>query len=73
VDVVDEVAKLCPPIAREFPRAMFFAGHLVFERPTFFARMLHEQTGEEIQRRLQFDGPTVILLPIRVLESAPVA
>jgi len=40
---------------------------LVFEQPTFITRFLHEQTGEEIQRRLQFEGLTVIMLPIRVM------
>lgn len=69
VDVVDEATKLCLLIAREFPRALFFAGHLVYEQPTLITRILHEQTGEEIQRRLQFEGHTVIMLPIRVMES----
>ncbi len=67
VDVVEEAASLCPTIMREFPRSIFFAGTLVFEQPTFVTRLLHEQTGEEIQRRLQFEGLTVIMLPIRVI------
>jgi hypothetical protein len=70
VDVVDEAAGLCSAIAREFPRAMFFAGQLVFEQPGVLTRLLHEQTGMEIQRRLQFEGLTLILLPIRVLRPA---
>ncbi len=69
VDVVDEVAEICPVIVRDFPRTMFFAGHLVFEQPTFLTRLLHEMTGEEIQRRLQFMGLTLIMLPIRVMEA----
>jgi len=71
VDVVDELAKVCPEIAREFPRAMFFGGQLVFERPGALTRFLHEQTGEEIQRRLHFEGLTLIMLPIRVMEATP--
>ncbi len=67
VDVVDEAADLCRAIGREFPRSMFFAGHLVFEQPGLLTRLLHEQTGLEIQRRLQFEGLTLILLPVRVL------
>jgi hypothetical protein len=66
VDVVDEAAKLCPSVAHDFPRSIFFAGHLLFEQPGFITRLLHEQTGEEIQRRLQFEGLPVIMLPIRV-------
>ncbi|HYE99536.1 MAG TPA: APC family permease [Planctomycetota bacterium] len=67
VDVVDEATEMCAVIAREHPRAMFFAGQLVFEQPSIITRILHEQTGPEIQRRLQFEGRTLILLPIRVL------
>jgi hypothetical protein len=70
VDVVDEVVKLCPVLTQEFPRIIFFAGHLLFEQPGFITRLLHEQTAEEIQRRLQFEGHTLIMLPIRVM--APV-
>jgi amino acid transporter len=71
VDVVDEVVKLCPLLTQEFPRIIFFAGHLVFEQPGFLTRLLHEQTAEEIQRRLQFKGHTLILLPIRVMAPVP--
>lgn len=71
VDVVDEVVKLCPLLTQEFPRIIFFAGHLVFEQPGVLTRLLHEQTAEEIQRRLQFEGHTLILLPIRVMAPAP--
>lgn len=71
VDVVDEVVKLCPLLTQEFPRIIFFAGHLVFEQPGFLTHLLHEQTAEEIQRRLQFEGHTLILLPIRVMAPAP--
>ena len=67
VDVVDEATEMCAVIAREHPRSMFFASQLVFEQPSILTRLLHEQTGAEIQRRLQFEGLTLILLPIRVL------
>jgi hypothetical protein len=67
VDAVDEAVQMCPAIVKDFPRAIFFCGHLVFEQPTFLTRLLHEQTGEEIQRRLMFKGFTVILLPIRAI------
>ncbi len=68
VDVVEESVKLCPPVIKEFPRAMFFAGQLLFEQPTLLTRLLHEQPGEELQRRLQFDGLAVFMVPIRVMK-----
>lgn len=67
VDVVEEAVRLCPEVAKEFPRAVFFAGKLAFQQPGILTRLLHEQTGEEIQRRLQFQGLVVIMIPIRVL------
>ncbi len=70
VDVVDEAVALSCSIAQEFPRAAFFAGQLVFEQPGMVTRLLHEQTAPEIQRRLQFEGLTLVMLPIRVLRAA---
>lgn len=69
VDVVDEAVALCTTIGKEFPRSAFFAGQLVFEQPGIVTRLLHEQTAPEIQRRLQFEGLTLVMLPIRVLGS----
>ncbi len=68
VDVVEEIVKLCPPLVREFPRAIFFAGQLIYEEPTLINRILHDHTGDVIQHSLQFEGLTVIMLPIRVLK-----
>jgi hypothetical protein len=73
VDVVDEAVALCRSIAREFPRSAFFAGQLVFEQPGMVTRLLHEQTAPEIQRRLQFEGLTLVMLPIRVLDAVATA
>jgi hypothetical protein len=55
-DAVDEAEKLCLQIAREFPRATFFTGQVVFERETWLRRLLHNQTAYAIQRRLQLAG-----------------
>jgi hypothetical protein len=67
VDVVDEAVTVCREVSREYPRSAFFAGQLVFEQPGIVTRLLHEQTAPEIQRRLQFEGLTLVILPIRVL------
>ncbi|HEX7901617.1 MAG TPA: APC family permease [Planctomycetota bacterium] len=69
VDVVDEALAVCRAVSKEFSRSAFFAGQLVFEQPGMVTRLLHEQTAPEIQRRLQFEGLTLIILPIRVLGS----
>lgn len=69
-DPVDELVELCPKIIQEFPRAVFFAGHLVFPRETYWTRILHSQTAYELQRRLQFQGMPMVVLPVRVFDPA---
>jgi amino acid transporter len=70
-EAVAEAEKLCQAAAREYPRAIFFLGKLVFERERWFQRFLHNETAFQIQRRLQFQGLNAMVLPVRVLE--PVA
>jgi K+ transporter len=68
-EAVAEAEKLCIATAREFPRAIFFAGKLVFEREKWFQRLLHNETAYQLQRRLQFAGLNAMVLPVRVLEA----
>ena len=51
---------------REFRRCVVFAGQLVFEKENLFTRSLHHETAFSIQRRLQFRGVQVVIMPIRV-------
>lgn len=66
-DAIDEIEKLCVQIARTFRRTAFFAGKLVFEEENFLTRQLHNQASMAIQRRLQFKGLQMIVLPVRAL------
>src|SRR5262249_4404806 len=59
---------LCKQVARDYPRAVFFAGKLVFERERWYQRLLHNETGYALQRQLQFAGLNAMVLPVRVLE-----
>jgi K+ transporter len=65
-DVVGAATQLCESIVREFPKATVFTGKLVFRYERFFSRLLHNETAFAIQRRLQWDGITTVILPIRV-------
>jgi amino acid transporter len=65
-DVVDEAVTLCCEIAKDFPRTTFFAGKLVFQHESWFHRLLHNQTAFSIQRRLLWEGKTMVVLPVRV-------
>jgi hypothetical protein len=68
-DVVDELERLCRVVQREFPKAIVFAGQLVFQRETWYGALLHNQTAYSLQRRLQWDGIQMVILPTRVRES----
>ena len=69
-EAVATAADLCGRIAREFPRSLFFAGKLIFQRERWYQRLLHNETAYQLQRRLQFAGLNAMVLPVRVTEAA---
>jgi hypothetical protein len=69
-EAVEQVVALCEEIRKDFPRAIFYLGQLIFENDRFYYRILHNETAFAIQRRLQFKGLQAIVLPIRVLGSS---
>jgi amino acid transporter len=71
IDPIHELESICPDIARQHPRAVFFGGQLVFARENFFTQSLHSGAVFEIQRRLHFQGLPMVVLPVRVLQQPP--
>ena len=69
-DVVDELEQLCRVVYRDYPKSVVFAGQLVFQRETWYGVVLHNQTAYSLQRRLQWDGIPMVILPTRVRETA---
>jgi amino acid transporter len=67
-ETVSTVEEICVQVAQEFPRAIFFMGRLIFREEKWYHRLLHNETPQAIQRRLQFQGIQAMILPIRVLE-----
>jgi len=65
-DAVAEAEKLCMDVAKEFPRITFFVGKVLFEKEKWFQRILHNETAFAIQKRLQWDGKTVVVVPARI-------
>ncbi len=65
-DLIEELEHICIDLTKEFRRPVVFAGQLVFQQENLFTRSLHHETAYSIQRRLQFRGVQVIILPIRV-------
>jgi amino acid transporter len=66
-EAIESLVQVCQLVAKEFPRAVFCAGKLVFKEETFLTRLLHNQAASTLQRRLQFAGLQMIVLPIRAL------
>ena len=67
-EAVQGCVRLAEEIAEDFGRPIFFAGKLIFERERWWDRFLHNETAFAIQRRLQFAGLPMVVLPVRVLE-----
>jgi len=65
-DVVESVMDLCKQVNSEFPRSTVFTGQLTFRLEKYYHKMLHNETAFAVQRRLQWDGITSVILPIRV-------
>jgi hypothetical protein len=65
-EVVDEAVDLCLALREEFPRVTFFGGKIVFEQERWLEPLLHNQTAFAIQRRLQWSGATMVIMPVRV-------
>ncbi len=53
-------------LSREFPRMIVFTGKLIFREERWYQPILHSETANAIQRRLQFNGVQVVVLPVRV-------
>jgi hypothetical protein len=65
-DVVESATEQCQQLAEVFPRSTVFTGQLTFRLEKFYHKMLHNETAFAIQRRLQWQGLTTVILPIRV-------
>jgi hypothetical protein len=65
-DAVEEAEKLCLDVVREFRQTTFFAGNVIFQRERWYQRFLHNETAFAIQKRLQWAGQTMVILPAKV-------
>jgi amino acid transporter len=68
-EAVSELDHLCREVALRFPRSVFFAGKLIFAQDSIYQRLLHNETAAAVERRLQFAGLPMIVMPIRMFGS----
>ncbi len=65
-DAVEEGEQLCLGVAKEFPKSTFFAGKVLFQKERWYQAILHNETAFSIQKRLQWAGKVVVVVPARV-------
>jgi amino acid transporter len=65
IEVVAQATEVCEQIARRYPKATIISGKLVFRQERMFNRLLHNETPTLIQRRLQWLGVPMVVLPVR--------
>jgi amino acid transporter len=70
-DVVESATLLCESVAQGFPKSTVFTGQLIFQRVRLLHKLLHNETAFAIQRRLEWEGITTVILPIRVTTRGP--
>jgi hypothetical protein len=66
-DAVNELEQVCLRLLKEFPKTTFFAGQVIFQRERWYQRFLHNETAFAVQKRLQWAGRTMVILPARVV------
>ena len=69
-DRIAELYKVCIDISKQYPRCMFFGGKLIWQRESWWQRILHNETSHQIQRRLQWKGLPMSIVPLRTGLSA---
>jgi amino acid transporter len=65
IEIVEEATGLCQQIAKRHAKATVFSGRLVFRKERWYHGLLHNQTSLAIQRRLQWLGVPMVILPVR--------
>ena len=70
-DLVEGLTRECLELAVEFPQSHFFAGKLLWKRESWYQRILHNNTAYQVERRLQWKGLSMTILPVRIFEKEP--
>jgi amino acid transporter/predicted HicB family RNase H-like nuclease len=70
-DLIEQASELTLEVSREFSKSTVFSGQLSFRLEKFYHRLLHNEAAFAIQRRLQWNGVTNVILPIRLDIAKP--
>jgi amino acid transporter len=64
-DAAEEICSLCQEAVLQFPKSTVFAGLLQLEKENFYHKFLHSELPYSIERRLQEQGITAVVLPVK--------
>jgi amino acid transporter len=65
-EVPVETETIAGVLCKQYPKALFVAGHLMFEEDSLWHRTLHNETAFMVQTRLQRRGIPMIVVPVRI-------
>jgi len=68
-DAITELERLCRKTARCYRTIVFFSGKLLFEREKWYHFLFHNQTAYALQKKLQWAGLMMVILPMRLFAS----
>ena len=69
-DAVDELEKLCKSTCKMYRTVVFFSGKLLFEKEKWYHLIFHNQTTHALQKRLQWAGLMLVILPMRLFDTS---
>ena len=65
-EVIEPAVLLCTELAKEYRRSMVFGSKIIFQKPQWYHRLLHDETASAMQAQLQWEGVPMSILPVRL-------
>jgi amino acid transporter len=65
-EVIEPAVALCTELAKEYRRSMVFGSKIIFQKPQWYHRLLHDETASAMQAQLQWEGVPMSILPVRL-------
>jgi hypothetical protein len=70
-DPVEGLYRVCIDLAKRYDHVMYFGGKLIWKRESWWQRLMHNETAYQVQRRLQWKGLPMTVIPLRTGPEAP--
>lgn len=64
--IVESAYQECKSLYSQHKNLTVFSGKLIFRKVKFYHRILHNDTSDSLQRRLNLEGITNVIIPIKI-------